>query len=80
MMSAALRAAGLQLRSADPAAMKDFLVAVNARAAEAAQQGAMSSRAEVQLPLLLLSSFAAVCLSWLPIKYEYVCPVLTAPC
>lgn len=49
MMSAALRAAGLQLRAADPAAMKDFLVAVHARAAEAAQQGAMSSRAEVGL-------------------------------
>lgn len=47
MMSAALRAAGLQLRSADPAAMKDFLVAVHARAAEAAKAGAMSARAEV---------------------------------
>lgn len=47
MMSAALRAAGLQLRAADPAAMKDFLVAVHTRAAEAAQQGVMSARAEV---------------------------------
>ena len=47
MMSVALRAAGLQLRAADPAAMRDFLVAVNARAAEAAAQGAMTPRAEV---------------------------------
>lgn len=53
MMSAALRVAGLQLRSADPAAMKDFLVAVHARAAEAAKAGAMSARAEVMLSLLL---------------------------
>ena len=48
MMSVALRAAGLQLRAADPAAMRDFLVAVNARAAEAAAQGAMTPRAEVR--------------------------------
>ncbi len=48
MLSAALRAAGLHLRSADPGAMKDFLVAVHARAAEAAAAGLMSSRAEVR--------------------------------
>lgn len=47
MMSVALRAAGLHLRSADPAAMKAFLLAVHARAATAAAQGAMSTRAEV---------------------------------
>jgi hypothetical protein len=54
MMSVALRAAGLQLRSADPAAMRDFLVAVNARAAEAAAQGAMTPRAEVSLAVTIL--------------------------
>jgi hypothetical protein len=54
MMSVALRAAGLQLRAADPAAMRDFLVAVNARAAEAAAQGAMTPRAEVSLAGTLL--------------------------
>lgn len=54
MMSVALRAAGLQLRSADPAAMRDFLVAVNARAAEAAAQGAMTPRAEVSLAVTML--------------------------
>ncbi|KAK9827685.1 hypothetical protein WJX81_008109 [Elliptochloris bilobata] len=48
-----LNAAGFQLRRDDPAAMKEFVVAVHARAAEAAEADAMSSRAQVLLSLVL---------------------------
>lgn len=57
LLSTALRAAGLHLRAADPAAMKDLLLAVHARAAQASAAGSMSSRAEAsacyQRPKLL---------------------------
>ena len=47
MMLTLLRAAGFRLRGADPVAMKQFVLAVHARAAEAAAAGEMTSRAEV---------------------------------
>lgn len=53
MMSVALRAAGLHLRNADPAAMRDFLVEVHSRAAAASAAGTMTTRAEVMLSLLM---------------------------
>ena len=42
-----LRAAGFRLRGADPVAMKAFVLAVHARAAQAAAAGEMTARAEV---------------------------------
>ena len=50
MMLTLLRAAGFRLRGADPVAMKAFVLAVHARAAEAAAAGEMTTRAEVCLP------------------------------
>lgn len=50
MMSVALRAAGLHLRNAEPAMMREFLVDVHSRAATASQTGAMTTRAEVIPP------------------------------
>ena len=49
MMLTLLRAAGFRLRAADPVSMKGFVLAVHARAAEAAAVGEMSTRAEVPL-------------------------------
>ena len=53
LILALLTAAGFQLRRDNPAAMKDFVVAVHARAAEAGTAGAMSARAQVLLGLVL---------------------------
>ena len=47
MMLTLLKASGFALRGADPAAMKDFVVAVHARAGEATAAGQITSRAEV---------------------------------
>eukprot|EP00882_Tetradesmus_deserticola_P014563 GHRQ01015491.1.p1 GENE.GHRQ01015491.1~~GHRQ01015491.1.p1 ORF type:complete len:481 (+),score=238.12 GHRQ01015491.1:300-1742(+) len=52
MMLTLLNAVGLQLRSADPAAMKDFVMAVHSRAA-AAGPGGLSKRAEIMLELVV---------------------------
>ena len=49
MMLTLLRAAGFRLRGADPVAMKAFVLAVHARAAQAAAAGEMTPRAEVVL-------------------------------
>lgn len=49
MMLTLLKASGFALRGADPAAMKDFVVAVHARAGEATAAGQITSRAEVLL-------------------------------
>ena len=56
MMLTLLRAAGFRLRSADPIAMKRFVLAVHARAAKAAAAGEMSSRAEVTPTTACLSA------------------------
>ena len=42
-----LSIAGFQLRSDDPAAMKDFVQSAHARAAEASSEGNLSTRAQV---------------------------------
>ena len=51
MMLTLLKAAGFALRGADPASMKDFVVAVHARAGEATAAGEVTSRAEVRMLL-----------------------------
>ncbi|DBA70559.1 TPA: hypothetical protein ACH3X2_011953 [Trebouxia sp. C0005] len=48
-----LQSCGLQLRSDDSVSMKDFVVAVHARAAKAGSEGGMSQRAEIMLSLVL---------------------------
>ncbi|CAL8471329.1 g10871 [Coccomyxa elongata] len=53
LIFALLNSVGLQLRSDDPAAMKDFVTAVHARAGKASGEGKLSSRAEVLLSLVL---------------------------
>ncbi|BDA46714.1 Suppressor of glycerol defect protein 1 [Coccomyxa sp. Obi] len=53
LIFALLNSIGFQLRSDDPAAMKDFVTAVHARAGKASGEGKLSSRAEVLLSLVL---------------------------
>ncbi|EIE19666.1 MIF4G-domain-containing protein [Coccomyxa subellipsoidea C-169] len=53
LIFALLNSVGYQLRSDDPAAMKDFVTAVHARAGKASGEGKLSSRAEVLLSLVL---------------------------
>lgn len=77
MMSVALRAVGLHLRAADPAAMRVFLVAVHARAAVAAAQGTMSPRAQVPpspTPLHCFQNDSAV-LSIRAVPIRSFCPL-----
>ena len=57
-----LRAAGFRLRGADPVAMKAFVLAVHARAAQAAAAGEMTARAEVGQSTCNLTSASARCL------------------
>lgn len=52
MMLTLLNAVGLQVRSADPIAMKDFVLAVHNRAA-AAGPGSLTKRAEIMLELVV---------------------------
>eukprot|EP00887_Chlorella_sp_A99_P005712 scaffold1.g5712.t1 len=53
LLSAALRRAGLALRTEDPQAMRDFVVALQARAAEAGAAGGLSKRAQMMLELVV---------------------------
>ncbi|GAX86627.1 hypothetical protein CEUSTIGMA_g14035.t1, partial [Chlamydomonas eustigma] len=53
MVVLVLGSVGLQLRNEDPAAMKDFVVGVHARAADLGQQGALTKRAQLMLDLVV---------------------------
>ncbi|KAL4421444.1 hypothetical protein ABPG75_010735 [Micractinium tetrahymenae] len=48
-----LHACGLQLRAADPVAMREFVVAVHARAGEAGGAGQLTKRAQILLELVV---------------------------
>ncbi|GAB4822711.1 hypothetical protein N2152v2_009757 [Parachlorella kessleri] len=53
LLATLLRACGLQLRAADPLAMKEFVVSVHARAAEAGGAAALSKRGQSMLELVV---------------------------
>ncbi|KXZ45420.1 hypothetical protein GPECTOR_55g326 [Gonium pectorale] len=48
-----LNAVGLQLRNADPALMKDFVLGIHTRAAELGSSGQLSRRAQLMLDLII---------------------------
>ncbi|KAI7835645.1 hypothetical protein COHA_010459 [Chlorella ohadii] len=53
MIVTLLQACGLQLRAADPVAMKEFVVAVHARAGQAGGTGRLTKRAQILLELVV---------------------------